>query len=215
MTPTRSALLGRLAAEIDALPADEPRRVGIDGVDGASKTALADELAGMLGNRRPVLRASVDGFHRPRAARYARGRHSPEGYYLDSYDYATLRAVLLDPFAVGEPVCTAVWDHVADAPVSRRWRPVDPASVLLFDGIFLQRPQLREVWDLSIFCRVDAATACARMAARDGTPADPGHPANRRYVSGQRRYLDACRPEKRSTYVVDNTDLAAPYLAGR
>ncbi len=215
-TPRRRRLLDRLAHNILALPSDRPRLVAIDGVDGAGKTMLADELATDLrAASRPVLRASVDGFHRPRAERYARGRRSPEGYYLDSYDYPTLLSVLLEPFVAGDRVSLAVWEHTRNAPVPRRWQPVDRRAVLLFDGIFLHRPELRDRWDLSIFCRVDPATSCARMAVRDGTPADPADPANRRYVEGQRHYLDACDPEALATYVVDNADLAAPYLVER
>ncbi len=29
--------------------------------------------------------------------RYARGRYSPDGFFLDSYDYAAFRRLLLDP----------------------------------------------------------------------------------------------------------------------
>jgi uridine kinase len=205
-------LLERLADALVALPTTMPQRVAIDGVDGAGKTMLADELAELIGDRRPVVRASVDGFHRPRDARYARGRRSPEGYFLDSYDYATLSSVLLDPFAAGEPVCTAVFDHVTDAPVPRRWRRSGADAILLLDGLFLHRPELRDAWAASIFCRVTPAVSCARMAERDGTPADPDDPANRRYVEGQRIYLGACDPESHATYVIDNTDLTAPYL---
>jgi len=61
----------------------------IAGCNGAGKTTLADALAPLVSEQgRPAIRASVDDFHHPRAVRYARGRHSPDGYYLDSYDYA-------------------------------------------------------------------------------------------------------------------------------
>lgn len=217
MTPTRRDLVQRLADALVALPPSPPRRVAIDGVDGAGKTMLADELADAVGDRRPILRASIDAFHRPRAQRYARGRRSPLGYYLDSYDYPTLRSVLLDPLraGAGERVCTAVWDYVRDRPVPRHWQTVAPATVLLLDGLFLHRPELRGLWDLSIFCRVGPEVSCARMADRDGAPADPLDPANHRYVEGQRLYLEACDPESLATYVVDNVDLSAPYLVGR
>ena len=57
---------------------------------------FADELAAVLRDRgHTVIRASVDGFHNPREIRYQRGRQSPAGYYLDSFDYDRLRRVLL------------------------------------------------------------------------------------------------------------------------
>ena len=50
---------------------------------------------------RPVIRSSIDSFHNPSEFRYRRGRTSPEGFYLDSYDYAALRMHLLDPLGPG------------------------------------------------------------------------------------------------------------------
>jgi len=48
-------------------------RTAIDGPDAAGKTTLADELAVALRERgRDVIRASIDGFHRPRRERYRR-----------------------------------------------------------------------------------------------------------------------------------------------
>jgi uridine kinase len=42
---TRSACIEQLAAAVAAVRLNHPTRVGIDGVDGVGKTALADELA--------------------------------------------------------------------------------------------------------------------------------------------------------------------------
>lgn len=85
MTEARATLLEQLAKKINELQIDHPVRVAIDGVDTAGKTILADELVKPLEELgRPVIRASIDGFHRPRAERYARGKNSPEGYYFDS-----------------------------------------------------------------------------------------------------------------------------------
>ena len=46
-------------------------------------------------NARPVVRASVDGFHHPRAHRHAPGR-TGETFWSRSYDYPALRRELLD-----------------------------------------------------------------------------------------------------------------------
>jgi uridine kinase len=82
--------------------------MAVDGVDGVGKTTFADRL-GVAIERigRPVIRSSIDGFHNPRELRYRRGRTSPEGFYLDSYDYAALRAHLLDPLGPGAQACIA------------------------------------------------------------------------------------------------------------
>lgn len=212
---TRDKLIGTVAAAVLALPATGVRRVGVDGVDGVGKTVFADELAGHLaGTGHPVLRAGVDGFHRPRQQRHARGARSPEGFYLDSYDYPALRRVLLDPLGPGgsREYRTAVFDHRADAPVDIPSRRAPDGAVLVFDGIFLHRPELRDCWDLSVFLDAPLDVTVARCAARDGSRADPADPVNRRYVDGQARYLAQCRPRERATMVVDNTDLAAPAL---
>jgi uridine kinase len=69
-------------------------RVGVDGVDGAGKTCLAEELAGQVERRGvPAVRLTLDGFHNSRAHRYQRGRESPSGFFLDSYDYDRFRRV--------------------------------------------------------------------------------------------------------------------------
>ncbi len=51
----------------------------------------------LLIDGRPVIRASLDGFHNPSVVRYERGRLSPEGYYLDSFNYRALLDNLLLP----------------------------------------------------------------------------------------------------------------------
>src|SRR5690242_19362971 len=91
----RAAVLDVVA---DAVVAAGAARVGVDGVDGVGKTVFADDLATGLRDRGvPVVRAGVDDWHRPRAVRYRRGRDSPEGFWLDSYQYERMRAELLEP----------------------------------------------------------------------------------------------------------------------
>lgn len=117
----REETLDQLANRIAARIADRPLRVAIDGVDASSKTTLANELAPLLiAWGHPVIHASVDGFHRPRAERYRRGPDSPEGYYHDSFDYAALRDYLLLPLGPGgsRRIRRAVFDLAADRPLA-------------------------------------------------------------------------------------------------
>lgn len=199
-----------LAARVSALP--RPALVAVDGVDGAGKTHFADRLATVLraaGTR--VVRVSIDGFHRPRAERYRRGRLSPEGYFHDSFDLAAFRSCVLEPARTGGLVRTAVFDHVADARVAGPAVP-SAGAVVVVDGVFLQRDELAGAWDLAVFLRAPFHATFARMAVRDGCPADPDHPANRRYREGQELYLRTCAPEARADVVLDVTDVGAPVV---
>ncbi len=56
-----------VARLIVAVTRPHPVRVAIDGIDAAGKTMLADELAAAIRDcGRPVIRASIDGFHNAR-----------------------------------------------------------------------------------------------------------------------------------------------------
>lgn len=210
----RAAVLARLAGRVLGLTA-RPRLVAVDGVDGAGKTVFADALAQVLRSRgAPVLRVGIDGFHRPRAERYRRGRTSPEGFFLDSYDLEAFRRVVVEPTRPGGSrlVRTAVFDHRTDLVVEAPPEHVDDDAVVLVDGLFLHRDELAGAWDLSVFLSASFERTFARMALRDGCPPDPSAPENRRYVEGQRLYLRTCDPRSRADLVVDNDDVDHPVL---
>jgi uridine kinase len=195
-------LIETIAAAAAALP--DRSIVAIDGVDGAGKTTFGDRLKPLIERRgRKVLRASVDGFHNPRAIRYRRGKSDPLGYFLDSYDYAGLAQDLLDPFKSGETVVlTRQFDHRSDGQ-DKISEFVDANAIMVFDGIFLHRDELRHFWDFSIFLRVPFSVSFERMARRDGTDPDPDAESNRRYYRGQLLYLQHCKPEERADLVIE------------
>jgi uridine kinase len=190
-------------------------RVGIDGVDGAGKTCFADELAGALRHRgRPVVRVRVDDFHHVRAVRYRRGRQSPNGFWLDSFDYERLWADVLTPLGPGgnRRYRPAGHDLATDQVLQPPLIEAPAAAVVVVDGLFLHRAELAGAWELSIFLDVGFDETARRMASRDGSVPDPGHPSLARYVLAQRRYLAGCQPRQRADIVIDNTALDAPVL---
>jgi uridine kinase len=217
LSEAHASLLHRLAAAIAGLHPDRIVRVAIDGVDGAGKTTLADALAPVVSRQgRPPIRASVDDFHHPQAVRYARGRYSPDGYYFDSYDYDAFRGLLLDPLSPGgsRQFIARSFDYRIDQPFAPDLQQAKPAAALIVDGIFLQRPELKPYWDLSIFLKVDFEVSIPRGAQRGPAldSADPDAPLNQRYVRGQKRYLDECTPEQQADIVIDYNDLREPAI---
>ena len=183
-------------------------RVAIDGVDGAGKTTFADALSARLRSLgRPTVRVSIDDFHQVRRLRHARGVASPEGFWLDSFDLARFRTDVLDGFArTGSGrYSPRAHDLATDRVLRPRWRQAEPCTVLVVDGLFLQRDELRATWDLAVFLDVPFAESCRRMAGRDGSPVNPDDPSLRRYVDGQRLYFAACDPAARADVLVDGS----------
>jgi uridine kinase len=211
----RQKILEKVANTILGLPIVHVVRVGIDGVDGAGKTIFGNELARLLKrSSRPIIRASVDSFHNPKSERYRLGKRSPQGFFLDSYNYARLKEVLLAPLAPGGTgrYHTAIFDHRSDSPVSSPQKQAILGSILVFDGIFLHRTELRTYWDFSIFLDVGFDTSIPRLAQREEGSPDPQAPENRRYVEGQKIYLRECEPKKYATITIDNDNFDSPYI---
>lgn len=212
----RDVVLHAIAGAIERRQTSACRAlVGIDGVDGSGKTTFADALAEYFtASGRRALRISLDDFHQPRAVRYRRGRSSPEGFWLDSYDYQRLRAFALDPlFAQGSGwFRPAGHDLASDQPVEPPEQFAPPGSIIIFDGMFLNRDEVRDCWDYSIFLDVPFHVTAERMSVRDGTPADPTHSAMRRYVDGQKLYMAECDPAAQATVVLENSDPQHPTI---
>lgn len=220
MATNRETILRQLLAAIRSVRPGERALVAIDGVDGAGKTHLADELvalADVTGNTaiggRALARVSIDGFHHPRSVRYADGK-GPEAFYRSSYDYGAFTRSVVEPFARGEAIVPAVWDVDADRPIPPQYLSLPADCVLIVDGIFLHRPELREYWDASVWVDVPFSVSVPRGNKRFPhlSDQDPESSANHRYVGGQRIYLTECIPQERATWILDNSDLDRPQL---
>ena len=212
---SRARVRDTLADRIAGVRLDHPVRVAIDGVDGTGKTTLADELAEPVARRgRPVVRVSIDDFHNPRSVRYRQGRQSPRGNYEDSFDLPRVISRVLAPLGPDgdRAVRRKAFDYRTDAAVEAPLETVADDAVLLLDGIFLQRPELRGHFDLTIFLDASFQETVARQVERDGGAPDVEAASNQRYVGGQRMYLEACDPRARADVVVDNEDWRAPRI---
>jgi uridine kinase len=205
VTPTLDRRCHQLAGDLAALR--HPTVIAVDGVDGSGKTTFASQLARAIQHAgRPTLIVHEDDFLAPREVRYRLGRHSPEGFFRDSYDVTALVTHVLDPLRPGgdRRVRRQMFDHRTDSPIDAPVEKVPIDAVVIIEGMFLHRDELADRWDWSVFLDVPFTETARRMAQRDGTHPDPEHPTMRRYVEGQRIYLASCRPRERATVVLDN-----------
>jgi uridine kinase len=218
----RKSLVEELSRAIGALRFGHPVRAAVDGVGASGKTRLADEIAEALERSgHPVIRAGVDGFHHPREVRHRLGPLSPRGYYADSFDYTAIISDLLLPLGPGGSLRyrTATYDFRIDAPVDAPELSAPSDAVLVFDGVFLLRPELARHWDFRIFVNASFDTTLKRALTRDvelfGTEEVVRERYTERYIPGERMYLDGVRPRESADVVVENDDPADPGLVWR
>lgn len=218
----RRRMLEQLAVRVLSVGGSHPIRVAVDGIDAAGKTTLANELGAVLEESgRPVIRASIDGFHQPRSVRYRRGPESPEGYYFDSFDYLALCGALLAPLGPhgSRRYRRAVFDFRTDTALDSSEEDAPPNAILVFDGVFLLRPELDTHWEYRVLVDVPFSVAVQRAMRRDqelfGTAHDVQERYLRRYVPGQQFYFDAVCPRERAQAIVGNADPAKPILVFR
>jgi uridine kinase len=219
---SRDELLGLLAEAVGSVTIAHPTRVAVDGPPAAGKTTLADEIAVVLrAQGREVIRASIEGFLLPRSQRYRRGEYSAEGCYHDSFDFDALHRVLLDPLGPGgdRRFQQAVYDRPTETALSLPVTTAPADAVLLFDGVFLLRPELIDRWDLCIFVSAAFEERLDRARTRDlalfGSATEVERRHRERYRPSQQLYFDTVRPTDHADIIVHNDELQQPAWEAR
>lgn len=224
VTPARTSVLETVADRVSWCR-DERVLVGVDGRAGSGKSTFADELARTLQRRgHCVVRSTTDLFHRPRQERMLLGATSPDGYYLHSHQLDAITDDLLEPFEGGAvEVLVGAFDEPSDRPTPLTVA-VRARAILVFDGLFLHRPELRPFWDLTVMLHADRrcdeawlryletelpAAPIARAAELDRRLAKARWP---RYRRGWDRYLELIGASA-ATIDIDNEELATPAIA--
>lgn len=210
---TRDEVLGRLADAVRSVNVAHPTRVAVDGPPAAGKTTLADELALNLRTQgRPVVRATIDDFLFPRAQRYRRGEYSAEGCYFDAHDHDSLNRLLLDPLGPGgdRRFLHKVDDRTPDQAADN--------AVLVFDGVFLMRPELIDRWDLRILVSTALEKTVDRAVIRERQASSRAEVERRwreRYIPAQQLYFATVRPADHVDIIVHNDEPGRPTVTER
>ena len=224
----RSRVVGQLVELIVAIERPHPVRVAVDGRSGAGKSTLSDELVAQLRLRgRAAIRASIDDFYGLWLDKHNRRFLTAETFYSDAYDFPTLHALLLGPLGPGgsRRYRTRWHDGWKEGEIAEPERVAPDDAVLIFEGVFLLRPELASTWDLHVFLDIDAEQSLEWGVERDLTLDEPALRESRRagrilvyrerYLPADERYLREVDPKALADVVIDNRDLDAPRLVVR
>ncbi len=195
--------------------------VAIDGIDASGKSTLAKKLAEIINTSgRPTVYVSIDGFHNPRTQRYEKGSMSPTGYYEDSFNYPLLRSALLDPVTRlnrnSAELPIICYDHRQDREINTVKMKFTPDTILIFEGIFLFRPEINDYWDYRMFLDIGFETSVERGVMRDAHSTEEKAAVRlsyeKRYVPGQQLYISRVNPKSKADAVINNDDPQYPVL---
>ena len=167
---TRDELLSRLAEAIGSVTTAHPT------AGRHRRTARRrKDHAGRRARRRSAQRRAARSSARRSRASFSPGHSAigaastlPKAAIYDSFDFDALHRVLLDPLGPGgdRRFQQAVYDRRTDTALSQPVTTAPADAVLLFDGVFLLRPELIDRWDLRIF-------VSAAFEADTGSRPDP------------------------------------------
>ena len=142
--------------------------VAMSGIDGSGKTTLSARLAELLEDRGlRTARITLDPWHTPWAMRYNAadpGRH----FYQHAFRFGELFERLIEPLRRRRSITLALplIRLVDDAWVEHTFEFAD-IDVILLEGIFLLRRDLRRRYDLAFWVECSFETALTRALTRN------------------------------------------------
>jgi uridine kinase len=215
----RKKIIEEIASVINKIDLPHPVRVAIDGGGAAGKTTLADELVEPLKKLgRNVIRATIDGFHNPPEIRRQQGKFSPKGYLEDSYNYPLLKKHLLEPLGPKGNLeyKKSVYNFRINQPTNVKTEKAEQNSILIFEGIFLFNEFLFSYWDYKIYIDASFETTMQRAIIRDndlfGGKEKTIKLYKRRYIPGQKMYIQKYNPFEKSDIILNNDDYKNPVI---
>jgi uridine kinase len=146
----------------------KPWLVALSGIDGSGKTTLARDLEDALDSRGfRVALIGADAWHHPASVRFS--ERDPAGhFYRNAFRFEEMFRRLIEPLRRdGSVTLTANLVKLSSDcshPHTYLFRKVD---IVLVEGIFLLRQDLRERYDLSFWIDCSFETALERSLARN------------------------------------------------
>ena len=197
---------------------NKPIIIAFDGVDTSGKTVMANNVYRILkNNNKNAVRISIDKFHNPKEIRLQKGELSPEGYFYDSFNLNKIFEYIINPIKNnGEYIIKGIYDYKVEKEVTPEKIKIENDLIILFDGIFMNRDELYNVWDISIFLDINFKTVLKRAVIRDieyfKTIENLNEKYKKRYIPGEKIYLRLCKPKERATIVINNNDYNKPKI---
>jgi uridine kinase len=181
--------------------------VGIDGLGGAGKSSISEEIYEQLSKDNiHTEMLHIDDFIHPKNIRYNDNYAEWECYYNLQWRYDYLLENVINPIKKNGKFTGLIelYDKNEDR-YEKKSVDIKEGSVVLIEGIFLQREELSQVFDYMIYIDVPESERLTRVLKRDGyigTADDIKEKYENRYFPAERHYVNMYSPSKLADYVV-------------
>lgn len=183
--------------------------IGIDGLGGAGKTTIVNSLKLELSNKSyNSLILHIDDFIHPKSIRYIESKEEWYCYYNIQWRYDYLIKEIFMPIKEGIEIDKEIEIYNMDNDAYTLEQITIPqGSILLLEGIFLQRKEIRKYFDYIIYLDTPKEVRLNRVIDRDkyiGNSEDIKSKYERRYFPAEDKYVEEYCP-------MGNADLVLHY----
>lgn len=192
-------IVEKILFQFSTHPSNElPLIVALDGLSGAGKTTLAKEIEEELNKKDyEVVTFHIDNHIVERNKRYQTGKEEWYEYYYLQWDVNLLAANLFEALSKGSNnIELPFYINSADS-TSNKQVAIPSNSIVLIEGIFLQRTEWRGYYDFIIYIDLPRDLRYERVLNRDtyiGEHQERLKKYQRRYWPGEDHYLEVEKP---------------------
>ncbi|WMM23784.1 hypothetical protein RBU61_12715 [Tissierella sp. MB52-C2] len=182
--------------------------IGIDGLGGSGKTTIVDSLKLRLSNRNyNTVILHIDDFIYPKNIRYNESEEEWYCYYNIQWRYDYLIKEILMPIKEGTEIHEEIEVYDKDNDIyTLEQIEIPQGSILLLEGVFLQRKEMREYFDYVIYLDVPKEVRLNRVINRDkyiGNSEDIKLKYERRYFPSEDKYIEEYCPIQNADYILN------------
>jgi uridine kinase len=181
---------------------ERPLLVAIDGLSGAGKTTLVKTLKNeLIKDNCKVIIIHIDDHIVERNKRYNTGHEEWYEYYYLQWDIKMLTSNLFETLHNNSNKITIPFYDKSTDTISTKQITVTSDSIVIIEGIFLQRKEWRNFYDFIIYLDCPRGTRFERVLNRDSYIGDYQTRLNkykRRYWLGEEHYLSIEKPIKKA-----------------
>ncbi|WP_234998449.1 kinase [Salirhabdus sp. Marseille-P4669] len=184
--------------------------VGVDGLGGAGKTTFANKLGEELKEKGyHVITIHIDDYIVELNKRYNTGHEEWYEYYSLQWDIQLLQTELFQALSDGDKLINLpLYDKTTDT-ISTQKRYIKPTSIILIEGIFIQRREWREYFDFVIFIDCPHKERADRVLKRDlyiGDYQNRLTKYQKRYWIAEDKYIEVDDPLKKADVIYSSND---------